>query len=234
MNKQLHIETYITKEKDDTYSIIIYIKNLIENTIHDSVLQNLTDIKDNDWRTGFVGDHQIRRLQRWHHHDNKIFCDKWANSYDRWNPVEYGEWLLDFEQYIEDNVEKLVGDIITKFKGNSLKFNSALVNKYVNGSHFIHAHRDSEMIFGDNPTIVSVSFGATRQFVLRRVHYDPDNPSKMTRNLDESHKTIELDLESGSIVIMAGSSQKYYSHEVVRDETCTESRYNMTFRDHRC
>jgi hypothetical protein len=234
MNKQLHIETYITKEKDDTYSIIIYIKNVIDETMHNAVLKNLANIKDNDWRTGFVGEHQIRRLQRWHHHDNKIFCDKWINSYDRWNPIEYDEWLVEFERYIEDNVEKLVGDIITKFKGNSLKFNSVLVNKYVNGTHFIHAHRDSETIFGNNPTIVSVSFGATRQFVLRRVFYDPDNPSKMTRNIDESHKTIELDLESGSIVIMAGSSQKYYSHEVVRDIKCTESRYNMTFRDHRC
>jgi hypothetical protein len=76
--------------------------------------------------------------------------------------------------------------------------------------------------------------GATRQFVLRRVHYDPVNPTKMPRNEKEYAKDITLDLESGSIVIMAGSSQKYYSHEVIRDVNCVESRYNLTFREHRC
>jgi alkylated DNA repair dioxygenase AlkB len=108
------------------------------------------------------------------------------------------------------------------------------VNKYCDGSHFIHAHRDSERIFGDNPTIVSISFGATRQFILQRVHYDPDNPTKLARNKDESHKDKVFDLESGSVVIMAGSSQKYYSHQVTRDETSNEPRYNLTFREHKC
>jgi alkylated DNA repair dioxygenase AlkB len=234
MDKQLKIETHITKEIDDTFSIIIYIKNIIDNDIHDKALKHLTAIQNDDWRAGYVGDHQIRRLQRWHHHDNKVFCDKWKNEFDRWNPITYDNWLLSFEQYIQDNVSKYVGDIITKFKGNALNFNSVLINKYCDGNHFIHAHRDSEMIFGNNPTIVSVSLGATRQFIMHRVLYDVNNPYKMTRNHDEKEKDIVFDLESGSIVIMAGSSQKYYSHEVVRDENSHEPRYNLTFRDHKC
>lgn len=234
MQKQLAIETHITKEIDNTYSIIIYIKNVIDDQIHDKVLKNLKDIKDCDWKAGYVGDHQIKRLQRWHHHQNKLFCDKWNNMFDRWNPIEYNVWLTEFEKYIQDNVHKLVGDVITKFQGNQLQFNSVLINKYSDGNHFIHPHRDSEMIFGNNPTIVSVSLGATRQFILRRVHYDSSNPYKLTRNNNEKHKDIVFDLESGSIVIMAGSSQKYYSHEVVRDENCHDVRYNLTFRDHKC
>ena len=234
MSKQLAIETHIVKEIDDTYSIIIYIKNLIDNTIRSNVLQNLSNIHNDDWHAGFVGDHQIRRLQRWHHHDNKVFCDKWKNNYDRWNPIPYDDWLLEFEQYAQDTIQKYVGDIITKFKGNALQFNSVLINKYCDGNHFIHAHRDSEEIFGNNPTIVSISFGATRQFILQRVHYDSNNPFSLKRNKDESHKDIVFNLESGSVVIMAGSSQKYYSHQVVRDENSHEARYNLTFRDHKC
>ena len=233
-HKQLAIEIHTVKEIDNTFSIIIYIKNIIDDTLHNQTLQHLSSIPTDDWRAGFVGDHQIRRLQRWHHHDDKVFCDKWANSYDRWNPIAYDDWLLHLEQTLQDAVQKYVGDIITKFKGAPLNFNSVLVNKYCDGTHFIHAHRDSERIFGDNPTIVSLSFGATRQFILQRVHYDPDNPTKLARNKDESHKDIEFDLESGSVVIMAGSSQKYYSHQVTRDETSHEARYNLTFREHKC
>lgn len=234
MDKRLTIESYVTKEIDSSYSIIIYIKNIIDDAVHNKFLQHLKSIPEDDWRVGYVGDHQIRRFQRWYHHDNKIFCDKWLNAFDRWNPIEYEDWLQEFERYIEEQVDKMVGDIITKFNGNPFKFNSVLINKYVNGNHFINAHRDSEVIFGNNPTIVSVSFGATRQFVLRRVHYDPENPSRMPRNVEESAKDIVLDLESGSIVIMAGSCQKYYSHEVIRDPNCLESRYNLTFRYHCC
>ena len=233
MEKQLAIETHITKEVDNTFSIIIYIKNIIDDDMHEKVLQNIMNIKNDEWRSGFVGDHQIKRLQRWHHRDNKVFCDKWKNAYDRWNSIEYEDWLSEFEVYVQEHVQKYVGDIITKFKGNALNFNSVLINKYCDGNHFIHAHRDSESIFGNNPTIVSISFGATRQFILQRVFYDENNPSKLTRNKDESHKDIVFDLESGSIVIMAGSSQKYYSHQVVRDPNSHQARYNFTFREHK-
>lgn len=232
--KQLAIETYITKEVDNTFSIIIYIKNIIDETIHNNIIGNLSSIREEDWCVGFVGDHQIRRLQRWYHHENKVFCDKWKNNYDRWNSMVYEDWLLEFEKYVQDILQKYVGDIITKFKGNAIQFNSVLMNKYCNGNHFISAHRDSEMIFGDNPTIVSVSFGATREFMMQRVHYDVDNPYKLKRNNDEMHKDIVFRLESGSVVIMAGSSQKYYSHQVVRDASSNEVRYNLTFRDHKC
>jgi alkylated DNA repair dioxygenase AlkB len=61
-----------------------------------------------------------------------------------------------------------------------------------------------------------------------------NNPCSLKRNKDESHKDIVFNLESGSVMIMAGSSQKYYSHQVVRDETSHEVRYNLTFRDHKC
>jgi alkylated DNA repair dioxygenase AlkB len=42
------------------------------------------------------------------------------------------------------------------------------------------------------------------------------------------NKTIKL--EHGTVLIMAGSTQKYYSHGVPIDSECTRVRYNMTFR----
>lgn len=92
--------------------------------------------------------------------------------------------------------------------------NYVLCNLYRDGTDHIGWHADDE---GDlvKPLIVSVSLGATRDFVLRR------NGCK---------DSITTPLTSGSILVMAGDTQKNYKHSVPRRARVDLPRLNLTFR----
>lgn len=227
------IQSFINKEVDDSYSIILYINNLLDKDYIQMCYENLSNITEKDWRCGFVGNHQIKRLQQWYHMENKPFCSSWNTDFYRWQSCKYSDWLLDIQDDISKKIQDLVGDLLHKFNADPINFNSVLVNKYTDGRHFISAHRDSEIIFGNNPTIVSVSFGASRKFVLKRVIYDVQNPQKLIKDVDNSALDKTFDLHTGSIVVMAGSSQKYFSHEILHDPECNQPRFNLTFRNHK-
>ena len=59
---------------------------------------------------------------------------------------------------IRKNVERVTKSV----------FNSCLVNLYENERDYVAFHADDEEIFGDSPTIASLSFGATRRFLMKR------------------------------------------------------------------
>ncbi len=71
------------------------------------------------------------------------------------------------------------------------EFNSALLNLYRDGRDSMGWHADDESELGVNPVIASVSLGATRRFKLK--HRD-------------SKETINLELTSGSLLVMAGTT----------------------------
>lgn len=207
-------------EIDGTTSTIIHIGKVKWVKKYKGQLNELKN-----WKQGTVLNRVIPRLQLWYNMNNRPFCSFWSKMYDRWEPNVYPEWLKELQFEI---TEKL------KFLENSgnvkIDFNSVLINKYLNGNHSIGHHRDNEKIFGDNPTIVSLSFGAPREFMLRRVHFDKENPKHMKVNKREQHLNIKYILEDCSILIMAGSCQKYFSHSVLKDESCEKPRFNLTFR----
>ena len=99
-------------------------------------------------------------------------------------------------------------------------YNAALVNWYKDGTHYIGPHRDSERQLVEVSTIMSITLGATRTFRIR----------------DYTTKSIVADLElvDGSYVVMGGSMQKKYTHEITRVNgkrgSSTPSRINITFR----
>lgn len=62
--------------------------------------------------------------------------------------------------------------------------------------------------------IASVSFGATRRFDLR--HFDGEK--------------LSINLEDGSVLIMAGELQQYWKHQVPIQRKIKEPRINLTFR----
>jgi len=96
------------------------------------------------------------------------------------------------------------------------KFNSCLLNFYRSGDDHLSWHSDNEPEYGENPTIASVSFGAARDFLLRK-------------NIDKSRRHSFL-LDSGDILMMMGSIQKHWMHCVPKRKRITESRVNLTFR----
>ena len=100
-------------------------------------------------------------------------------------------------------------------------FNSCLVNKYRNGSDSIKPHQDSSISFGYYPTISNLSTVSTREIVI--------NALNNCKNIKD--KEFSFSLAPNSLFIMAGASQRYFTHSIPKQET-EEERYSLTFREH--
>lgn len=95
------------------------------------------------------------------------------------------------------------------------KFNSCLLNLYHDGNEGMAWHSDDEKSLGKDTTIASMSFGAERKFAFRH---------KTTK------ETIALNLENGSLLVMAGATQSNWLHRLPPTKKVTEPRVNLTFR----
>jgi len=95
-------------------------------------------------------------------------------------------------------------------------FNSVLCNLYRNGSDSMGLHSDAERELGENPVIASLSLGATRRFQLRH------------RKRREAK--LDIDLPSGSLLVMRGATQHHYRHGVPKQPSVRAPRINLTFR----
>jgi alkylated DNA repair dioxygenase AlkB len=95
-------------------------------------------------------------------------------------------------------------------------FNSVLANRYRSGADAMGWHSDDEPELGPEPLIASVSLGATRRFLLRH-RRDPA-------------RRLALELEPGSLLLMAGLTQRHWKHTLPRTARPTGERINLTFR----
>ena len=94
-------------------------------------------------------------------------------------------------------------------------FNSVLLNLYRDGNDKMGWHADNEPELGSEPVIGSLSLGATRRFRFRH---------RTTKEI------VECELQTGSLVVMSGLSQKCWVHEVPRQKRVKTPRINLTFR----
>ena len=124
-------------------------------------------------------------------------------SGSKWEPYPWNADLL----FVREKVEKATG----------ASFNSVLLNLYRNGSDSVGWHRDNEKEFGRDPVIASVSFGETRPFQVRH---------KFRKELAK----VEIPLTHGSLLLMAGSMQHYWEHQVPKTAKPIHPRINLTFR----
>ena len=99
---------------------------------------------------------------------------------------------------------------------SNVNFTSVLLNYYRNGSDGNGWHADDEKELGINPIIASVSFGAERTFQLRH------NSGK---NLKKS-----IVLEHGCLLIMKGTTQHFWKHQIPKTAKLIGPRINLTFR----
>jgi alkylated DNA repair dioxygenase AlkB len=95
-------------------------------------------------------------------------------------------------------------------------FTTVLLNNYRNGKDSNGWHADNEKELGRDPIIASVSFGAERVFQLKH------NTKK-----DIKQNVI---LQHGSLLIMKGSTQHFYKHQIPKTEKKIGPRINLTFR----
>ena len=97
-------------------------------------------------------------------------------------------------------------------------FNSVLINYYRDGKDRVAWHSDDEKELGKNPVIASVSLGAERKFKLRHKKYK------------ENQLQHEVFLQNGSLLLMSGSTQHHWLHEIPRTAKPIGPRINLTFR----
>jgi alkylated DNA repair dioxygenase AlkB len=117
-------------------------------------------------------------------------------------PEPWTSTLLQIKEKVEDIAE--------------VKFNSVLLNLYRDGNDGISWHTDAEPELGNNPVIASVSFGGARRFMFRH---------KQNKDL----KT-EVQLTDGSFILMAGTTQHFWQHQIPKTSKKVEPRINLTFR----
>jgi alkylated DNA repair dioxygenase AlkB len=97
-----------------------------------------------------------------------------------------------------------------------IRFTSCLANLYRNGQDSNGWHADDEKELGDNPIIASVSFGAERKFHFKH-------------KFDKTLKT-KLILKHGSLLVMKGSTQKFWLHQIPKSKREIDQRINLTYR----
>lgn len=140
----------------------------------------------------------LPRLSAWHGDDDRPYTYSGiALQPAPWNPAL--DWLRD---QLQDACD--------------VRFNSVLLNWYRSGEDHISWHTDAEPELGQNPTIASLNFGATRRFLLRRC--------------DDHQQKIELPLAHGSLLVMSGALQHHWQHSVPKEKKVKDNRLNLTFR----
>ena len=118
------------------------------------------------------------------------------------NPLPWTDELLKIKDRIENEAK--------------VKFSSVLLNRYRDGQDYVGWHTDAEKELGKNPVIGSVNFGATRKFQLRRI--------------DDHKEKFEVELKHGTFLVMQGSTQHFWQHQVPKTATKIGEMLNLTFR----
>ncbi|MGV3696600.1 alpha-ketoglutarate-dependent dioxygenase AlkB family protein [Flavobacterium sp.] len=95
-------------------------------------------------------------------------------------------------------------------------FTTVLLNQYRDGRDSNGWHADNERELGRNPIIASVSFGAERSFHLQH------NSIK--------EQKLKINLEHGSLLIMKGTTQHFWKHQIPKTAKPVGTRINLTFR----
>ncbi|NNT72625.1 alpha-ketoglutarate-dependent dioxygenase AlkB [Flavobacterium sp. IMCC34852] len=108
--------------------------------------------------------------------------------------------------FIKDEIETIAQE----------NFTTVLLNYYRDGKDSNGWHADNERELGRNPVIASVSFGAERSFHLQH-------------NTLKDQK-LKINLEHGSLLIMRGTTQHFWKHQIPKTAKDIGPRINLTFR----
>jgi alkylated DNA repair dioxygenase AlkB len=95
-------------------------------------------------------------------------------------------------------------------------YNSVLLNLYRDQHDSVGWHSDNERELGRAPVIASLSLGATRSFRLR--------------HRERLHAPVAISLTDGSLLLMAGDTQRCWQHAVPKESRDQGPRINLTFR----
>lgn len=143
--------------------------------------------------------HQQPRLIAWYGDPGK----KYDYSGISLTPLPWTDLLREIKRRIEDCTDAT--------------FNSVFLNLYRDHNDSMGFHSDDERELGKEPTIASVTFGATRTFVLKH-KFKPELPN------------VRLPLVAGSVLLMRGKTQQNWKHGIMKQTQPCGPRVNLTFR----
>ena len=93
------------------------------------------------------------------------------------------------------------------------EYNFCLLNRYRSGQDSMGMHADNEPEMGN--VIGSLSLGATRTFRIRH---------------KKSKESMSFQVSNGTLIIMAGTMQQFWKHEIPKTKENVSERINLTFR----
>lgn len=143
------------------------------------------------------------------------------------NEVPALEWPK-FLKEIRDELQQHLIDIDILAPTTDHQINYVLVNLYRDGTDYISPHSDDEKDLEpivshttsshaiNEVIIVSLSFGATRDFIFHK----------------KSNTSIkyEIPLHHGDLLIMKGETQRFWRHSLPKRLKVKDPRINLTFR----
>lgn len=94
-------------------------------------------------------------------------------------------------------------------------YNACLLNLYHDGSEGMGWHSDDEKMLTKDSAIASLTFGAERKFCFKH---------------KKDGQRVDILLESGSLLVMQGSTQTHWLHRLPPTKKVNSPRINLTFR----
>ena len=172
-----------------------------------------------EWYTRNQANHLYQRLLKeidWS--QDEIFV------YGKWHVIPrlqawYGEpntaYQYSGKQLVPKEWTQTLSQLRAHLQKLGIQSNSVLANWYRDGHDKMGWHSDNEKELGDQPVIASLSLGATRSFQLKHRY---------------TGQRLDLELSSGSLLVMAGTLQKYWQHALPARKRVSQGRINLTFR----
>lgn len=145
---------------------------------------------------------------------------KWVGDFDyaytgvshkkvQWTPILLG---------IRRDVQKAT------FDESRAQFKGVLMNLYRDGNDSVGYHTDAEPTLKPDSPIASLSLGAARRFLLKYIGPIPTG--------EEPPDVVEVELTHGSLLIMGGTTQRFWKHSIPKQLRITKPRVNLTFREY--
>ncbi len=124
-------------------------------------------------------------------------------------PVEWTDTVKELKDLLELNISLLT-------EKDHPNFSSCLLNYYRDGNDKIDPHSDSEYGLDKNAYIASLSFGASRDFIIHQK--------------DGNIRVAEIELKNGDLLLMSMKMQRTHKHSVPVRKGVDKGRINLTFR----
>jgi alkylated DNA repair dioxygenase AlkB len=105
-------------------------------------------------------------------------------------------------------------EIKQKIEAVQGQYNYCLLNRYRTGQDSMGMHADDELEMGN--VIGSLSLGATRTFRIKH---------------NKTLETRSFQVGNGTLIIMAGTMQQFWKHEIPKTKKDVGERINLTFRE---